>query len=199
MSMLVLVLAAAGVPAAAPASAPDAAAPIEQVLLAPLFHRPFACMEHPEGQLRFPGDALGADCLVVGGLAESGYMKFFRGDGRRNADWYGWRAEVFAPLDGEVVTVRDNPVTNAPGHLGKPPAAAVAIRAADGTTVVLAHLQDIRVRVGQHVATGEFIALDGNNGVARSPHVHVGAFREQVPLQIRWDLRVEGQVLDWSR
>ena len=55
----------------------------------------------------------------------------------------------------------------------------------------MAHLVDFRVKAGDRVTAGQLIALDGNNGMARNPHVHVGAWRQKdnMPLQIRWDLR----------
>jgi murein DD-endopeptidase MepM/ murein hydrolase activator NlpD len=60
--------------------------------------------------------------------------------------------------------------------------------------VVYAHLDDIRVRVGNHVIVGHVVALDGNNGSARNPHVHVGAYLGKTPLQIHWDLAAEGRI-----
>ena len=169
--------------------------PINQVTIAPLFYLPFACMDHPEGQLSDLGDAVGTDCMVVGGFkGAAGYMRFFRTDGLRNEDWYGWRAEVHAPFDGEVTAVSLNPVTNEPGSMGKPPASYVQFRRGDGTVVVYAHVQDVRVKVGDHVSSGDVVAVDGNNGTARAPHIHVGAYRGKEPLQVRWDLRAEGRV-----
>jgi hypothetical protein len=179
----------------AASAGPSQKPPIEQVEIAPVFYKAFACIDHPEGQLEDLGDALGTDCIVVGGLGgPSGIMRFFKTDGARNEDWYGWRAEVHAPFDGVVKEVGSNPVTNAPGTMGKPPASYIAFRRGDGTVVVYAHVEDVRVRVGDRVASGEVVAVDGNNGTARAPHVHVAAYRDKTPLQIRWDLRAEGRV-----
>jgi len=50
------------------------------------------------------------------------------------------------------------------------------------------------VRLGDRVSVGQVVALDGNNGSARNPHVHVGAYRGKTPLQIRWDLAAEGRI-----
>jgi hypothetical protein len=57
-----------------------------------------------------------------------------------------------------------------------------------------AHLDNIRVHQGDHVGAGQVVALDGDNGTAKNPHVHVGAYRGKKPLQIRWDLAAEGRI-----
>ena len=44
------------------------------------------------------------------------------------------------------------------------------------------------------VKAGQVVAVDGNNGAAEAPHVHVGAFRGRVPFQVRWDQRAEGKL-----
>lgn len=166
--------------------------PIEQVMLGPIFRQRFMCAPHPMGELDYAGDALGSDCLVTGGVAgASGYMKFYRTDGKANEDWYGWHAEVLAPVAGTVLGLLAKPESNVPGTMGPPPAGQIRILTDDGIVVVLAHLTDFRVKAGDRVAAGQVIAVDGNNGMARNPHVHVGAWRQKnlVPLQIRWDLR----------
>jgi hypothetical protein len=170
-------------------------APIEQIEIAPLFYKPFACIDHPAGQPTDLGDALGTDCMIVGGFQpSSGFLRFYAGDGARNDEWYGWHADVHAPFDAVVTEVRTNPVTNIPGLMGKPPASYIAFRRADGAVVVYAHVDAIRVKVGDTVAMGQVVAIDGNNGTARMPHVHVGAYRAGKPLQIRWDLAAEGRI-----
>jgi murein DD-endopeptidase MepM/ murein hydrolase activator NlpD len=67
----------------------------------------------------------------------------------------------------------------------------IQIRRADGIIVVLAHVANIRVKLGDRVTAGQVIANVGNNGMARNPHIHIGAWRESnaEPLQIRWDLQ----------
>lgn len=170
--------------------------PIQQVTLAPLFHEPFACAEHPVGQLLGTGDALGTDCMIIGGAADAthGYNKLYRGLGEKNEDWYGWHKTVHAPFDSVVTYVHVNPVTNSPGSMGKPPASAIMFTRADGMNVLYAHIADIRVREGDHVKAGDVVALDSNNGFARNPHVHVGAYKGTEAFQIRWDLAAMGAV-----
>jgi hypothetical protein len=196
MSILLSVLLLQASPPAKSFVIPPKAAPVTgeigQVTLAPLFAAPFTCMEHYAGQLAYAGDALGTDCMVTGGIEEGrGYSKLYRTDGTANEDWYGWHAEVLAPIEGTVIGVFAKPETNVPGTMGKPPAAMIQFRRDDGVIVVYAHVTDIRVKPGDRVRAGQVVALDGNNGMARAPHIHVGAYREKTaePLQIRWDLR----------
>jgi hypothetical protein len=181
-------------PQVAPPKAPppDTAAPIEEVVLHPLFAADFMCSEHFEGQLPYLGDALGSDCMVMGGLegdGESGYMKLYRTAGKTNEDWYGWREPVLSPIAGTVDRVNINPVVNTPGQMGEPPASFVMVTAADGTHVLLAHVSEPAVKQGDVVQAGQQLGVIGNNGFARAPHIHIGAWRGNTPLQIRFDLR----------
>lgn len=166
--------------------------PIQQVSLSPIFASDFVCSEHFAGQIPFAGDDLGSDCMVTGGVSDSsGFSKLYKSDGRTNEDWYSWGAEVRAPTDGIIAGVVANSGVNLPGTMGKPPAAMLQIRRADGIVVVLAHVADVRVKLGDPVNAGQVIGVIGNNGMARNPHIHVGTWREanDEPLQIRWDLR----------
>jgi hypothetical protein len=169
--------------------------PIQAVEIAPLFYQRFACTEHVNGELSDLGDALGSDCLVLGGMgAPKGMIRFYKTNGANNEDWYSWHVEVHAPFDGVVMEIGINGITNTPGNAGQPPPGYIKFHRADGVVVVYAHLDDIRVHQGDHVGVGQVVALDGNNGTAKNPHVHVGAYRGKTPLQIRWDLAAEGRI-----
>lgn len=173
-----------------------AAADPEAVLAHPPFTGYYQCGEHYEGQFKFKGDALGSDCVVAELVTEDGrtWSRTHRGDGRRNEDWFGWNAELLSPCDCTVVKLHLNPVTNLPGVLGKPPASHLVLERADGVRFLLAHLQAPTVAPGDAVRAGQPIARVGNNGYGRVPHVHVGAWRGELPLQIRWDQRAMNQV-----
>ena len=169
--------------------------PIEAVELAPVFHQRFACTEHVDGELSDLGDALGSDCLVLGGMgASKGIMRFYKTNGGFNEDWYGWHAEIHAPFDGVVIEIGSNSKTNTPGNPGHPPPGYIKFRRADGVVAVYAHLDGITVHQGDHVGVGQVVALDANNGTAKNPHVHVGAYRDETPLQIRWNLAAERRI-----
>jgi hypothetical protein len=169
--------------------------PIEAVEIAPLFYQRFACTEHVNGELRDLGDALGSDCLVLGGMGTpKGFLRFYKTNGATNEDWYGWHAEVHAPFDGVVSKVAINRATNTPGTPGQSPPGYIEFKRADGVVVVYAHLDNAKVHQGDQVRVGQVVALCGNNGSAKNPHVHVGAYLGEKPLQIRWDLAAEGQI-----
>lgn len=164
---------------------------IETVTLHRLFNAYFSCGEHYAGELQYVGDALGTDCLIQGGEVTDagGFVRPFRTNGAANEDWYGWNAEVLAPFDGTVRRIRLNEVVNQPGTLGRPPASMIVFERADGVLVGYAHIQNPLVAEGDHVVAGQVVAHVGNNGFSRNPHIHVGAWKDQTPYQIRWDLR----------
>lgn len=196
--LLAILLLAVSVRAQAPEPPSPTAAKVDAIgfaLIHPLFSADYMCSEHFEGQLNYPGDDLGADCIVTGGLSTdetSGFSKAYKTDGKTNEDWYGWREPVLAPITGTVARIHVNPVVNKPGEMGKPPASFVVFRHDDGMMVLVAHVADIAVKEGDKVTAGQPFAKVGNNGFSRSPHIHIGAWRDMTPLQIRFDLRAKG-------
>jgi murein DD-endopeptidase MepM/ murein hydrolase activator NlpD len=169
---------------------PTADSARQSLALYPLTHRPFVCLEHPLGQLKKLGDALGSDCVIIGfgSGARARFPMFYRGSGISNPDWIGWRADVLAPVDGVIDSINVNSVTNNPGTLGKERASVIIFRRADGLRVLYAHVQDIIVEVGDTVRAGQRVARVGNNGPAYFPHTHIGAYQGGHPLQIIFDL-----------
>jgi hypothetical protein len=179
---MVLVAAAAGV---------SRADGLPSVLVHPIFDRYYTCSEHWDGQFDGVGDALGADCTVVRLVEEAGraWLRSYAKQGLANEDWFGWQQQVLAPVDGVVVKTNVNPVVNEPGRMGKGRSTFVVLEAGDGVMVLLAHLDQLAVKVGDKVKAGQPIARLGNNGQSRHPHVHVGAWKGKQPLQVRFDQR----------
>jgi hypothetical protein len=171
------------------ASAHAADPKIEAVIAHPMFSTIFTCSEHAYGELHGLGDELGSDCVVEKFVEDHGrtWLRSYKSDGRKNEDWYGWNADVLAPCAGKVVDIRENKVTNQPGIMGKPPAAWIHVGCEDGVHFMLAHIASPIVKVGDRVEAGQKMAQVGNNGMARHPHIHIGAWRDQTPLQIRFD------------
>ena len=187
--LVILSTACATSPAGPPAQSEDRS--IEAVVLHPIFDTWFMTLEHQAGETLELGDALGSDLLVAEMVEDQGrtWLRTHRGDGSRNEDWYGWDREVLAPIDGEVVRVHVNPILNEPGIMQPGMASLVVLRAGDGTHVTVAHVRKIRVAEGDRVQAGQPIGRVGNDGFSRHPHIHVGAWRDGGPLQIRFDLR----------
>lgn len=148
----------------------DASAAIEQVLAHPLFRERYMCAEHAVGELPFPGDDLGQDCVIAAfdEASPGGFLKLYRTDGASNEDWYGWNRPVHSPCDCEVVQLHVNPTTNVPGEPVPGRASGIVLKAADGTMFAVAHLQGFVVDAGAQVKAGERIGFVGNNGYARA-------------------------------
>jgi murein DD-endopeptidase MepM/ murein hydrolase activator NlpD len=170
--------------------------PLSSVVIYPFTYQHFVCLEHPLGQLKRLGDALGSDCVIVGfgSGSRAKFPSFYRTTGAKNADWIGWGASVLAPFDAIVDSVNVNTVMNVPGVLGKDRAGVIIFRRVDGLRVVFAHVQDIRVKVGDSVSAGQRVARVGNNGAAYFPHTHIGAYKDGQPLQIQFDLAAMGDM-----
>ncbi len=62
--------------------------------------------------------------------------------------------------------------------------------------VSFAHIMDVCVQTGDIASSGDVIAKVGNNGYSRHPHIHIGAWKNDIPLQIKFDLTKMGQQLE---
>ncbi len=103
-----------------------------------------------------------------------------RGDEHRNESYWGFGQFVQTVAGGQVVAVVDSIPDNAP-HSPLPPITLgniagnlVTIRIASGQYATYAHLKlgSVRVHMGQHVSSGDVIALLGNSGQTTAPHLH---------------------------
>jgi hypothetical protein len=128
-----------------PPLAADVVGPIAQIELSPVFAQRYVCVEHAL-ELTHAGDALGTDCQVTGAveIGSNGFSKLYRSDGKTNADWHGWHADVLAPFDGKVVYVFQSSEENAPGVLGSTPAGTLRFENAAGVIVNYGHVEGQR-------------------------------------------------------
>jgi len=98
---------------------------------------------------------------------------------------------VYAARDGVVINTRHDSYRGAPAPVMLDQANFIEILHSDGTIAVYAHLHwdSIRVRVGEHVARGQYLANSGNTGFTSGPHLHFAVIRNagledvSVPIQ----------------
>lgn len=134
------------------------------------------------------GDQLARD-FVVATSNNEGLIQLFENDGKANKDYTGWRKHVLAPITGTVVLTNHPDTTNKPGVMNRDAEPGrIYIEDDEGATVTLVHVREIKVKEGQEVKAGESVAKVGNNGNSTGPHVHVGAWKDETPLQIQVDL-----------
>lgn len=74
--------------------------------------------------------------------------------------------KLFSPVDGVIKKIVDYGDKN----LGK----GIFIETDDNKTVIMGHLSDFKVKVGQIVKEGDLVALSGNTGRSTGAHLHLG-------------------------
>jgi len=86
---------------------------------------------------------------------------------------------VYAAREGTVINVRHDSFRGGTAGAMADQANLIEILHDDGTIAVYGHLHwdSIRVRIGQHVALGEYIADSGNTGFSSGPHLHFAVWR----------------------
>lgn len=194
--LLILVTAVIGYGQLKPAKATDTIT-IESVVIHPVYEVKFSSNDHYYGQFKGAlGDELGKDVMVVkyAGGPDNRFPRFYKNDGSMNEDWFGWNQKVLAPFAGKVVKVYVNNETNKPGYKGEGRASSIIFERQDGVKVVYGHVQNIKVKEGDHVEAGQHVAHVGNNGYAWMPHIHIGAWQGKQPLQIVFDLKALGEL-----
>lgn len=149
----------------------------------------FTCSEHWDGQFQYPGDALGTDCVVQAFRKEDGrmFMVSYQGKGYKNEDWFGYGKELLSPCDCRVININVNKITNTPGKMTPGQSSSIIFQKKDGTSILLAHIGKMLVKEGDTVNAGDVVGHIGNNGYSRNPHVHIGAWKGDEPLQIQFD------------
>jgi Peptidase family M23 len=107
----------------------------------------------------------------------------YSGDRLDNHSYHAYGQAVLAVADGTIVTAKDGIPENVPRHEGFRPAVPITFDTLAGNTITLdlgggqfayyMHLQPgLRVKAGDHVRRGQVLALVGDSGDAREPHLH---------------------------
>ncbi len=100
---------------------------------------------------------------------------------------------IYAARDGVVINLQHDKFLTAASPVMLDQANMVEILHDDGTIAIYAHLHwdSVRVRPGQRVAQGEYLADSGNTGFSTGPHLHfcvtynAGLATHSIPLQFR--------------
>jgi len=102
--------------------------------------------------------------------------KNFRGGGAKVEDYYCFGRKVLAPAAGVVTVAITGVPDNAIGSLNPYSALgnALFVEHRPGEVSVLAHLKldSLRVKLGDHVRSGQVLGLSGNSGNSTRPHLH---------------------------
>lgn len=101
---------------------------------------------------------------------------------------------VYAAREGTVINVRHDSFNGAPVPQMADQANVILILHEDGTIAMYAHLHwdSIRVRIGQHVQRGEYIADSGNTGFSTGPHLHFAVERNSGVADVSIPVQFEG-------
>jgi murein DD-endopeptidase len=118
--------------------------------------------------------------------------RLFHGDGKSNANFYGYGAEVLAVADGRISDLKDG----LPDNIGSTERSArdITLENAFGNYLILdlgqgrfaayAHLQpgSLKVQLGDRVKSGQVLALLGNSGNSDAPHLHFQLANANSPM-----------------
>ncbi|MEK6287398.1 MAG: M23 family metallopeptidase [Acidobacteriota bacterium] len=118
--------------------------------------------------------------------------QLWSGDVGKNANWFGYGAEIVAVADAVVASVNDSVPENKPDTDSR--AVPITLETIGGNYVTLDlgngryamyfHMQPgkIRVKVGDKVRRGEVLGLVGNSGNSDGPHLHFQICEADSPL-----------------
>jgi murein DD-endopeptidase len=138
--------------------------------------------DHRRAMLSVLGNTAIAQRFAIDWLKLGADGKGFHGDGKVNANWYGYGTEVVAVVDGVVSEVKDGIPENVP--LTTERAVPITLETIAGNHLVLslgsgrfalyAHLQpgSLRAKTGDRVRRGQVLGLLGNSGNSDAPHLH---------------------------
>ena len=139
-----------------------------------------AANHHRRGQRSVDGHFVLPERYAIDFVKVDKAGELSKGDGKRNADYFGFGAPVLAVADATVVDVYDE-LADAPPQQPLPPPTLpnaggnhVILDLGGGVWAMYGHLKasSIRVRAGDRVKAGEVIAQLGNNGNSDLPHLH---------------------------
>jgi hypothetical protein len=155
----------------------------------------------PNGRPRNP-QAFAIDFLQ---LDASG--RYYKGNPKKNENWKGFGADIYAAAPGRVIQVRRNMPDNVPGSfpstttINNAGGNMVITEVGPGQYVAYGHMVkgSVTVRVGDRVRRGQKLGRLGNSGNSDAPHLHFQVMNKPSlvdadPLPFVFDtMRLDGQ------
>ena len=101
---------------------------------------------------------------------------------------------VYSAREGTVINERHDFFRGAAAPVMLDQANVIEILHSDGTIGVYAHLRwdSIRVRIGEHVVRGQYIADSGNTGFTSGPHLHFAVIRNSAGAEVSVPIQFAG-------
>jgi murein DD-endopeptidase MepM/ murein hydrolase activator NlpD len=101
---------------------------------------------------------------------------------------------VYAAREGIVINTRHDSYRGAPAPVMLDQANFIQILHADGTIAVYGHLHwdSIRVRIGEHIVRGQYLANSGNTGFTSGPHLHFAIIRNAGEMNVSVPIQFAG-------
>lgn len=101
---------------------------------------------------------------------------------KKNINYNIFQDTVYSPINGFVKYIYNNSEDHDAGNLIKHKGAKsniIELQTDEGYKVVLAHLliNSMKVKVGDSVVKGQPIALVGNSGYSKAPHLHIHSYK----------------------
>jgi hypothetical protein len=144
----------------------------------------FSAIYHPPSELVYLGDRDGVDYMPIGKVEKR--FQTFRTTGATNEDYFGYGMEALAPVAGLVTTVNHPTGVNPIGTMNASPVGLLEIKTKEDVNLLIAHLDNIKVKVGDEVSIGSVIGTISNNGFSRAPHLHIGAYKNDRPVLVEF-------------
>ncbi|EDM43248.1 hypothetical protein SCB49_00797 [unidentified eubacterium SCB49] len=102
--------------------------------------------------------------------------KSYQRSGTRNEDYYAFGKPIYAVCDAEVVAINTGVHDNPPGRMNttEPFGNMITLKTAAEEYIVYAHFEQgtIKVKIGDQVKQGQYLANCGNSGNSSEPHLH---------------------------
>jgi murein DD-endopeptidase MepM/ murein hydrolase activator NlpD len=121
--------------------------------------------------VKSPSQRRAADLVIVNAEGKS-----YKGDGKKNEDYFAYGKNILAVADGTVVQAIDGMQENAPGVMSPLMALgnSVVIEHPGPVFSMYAHLKtgSVKVKAGAKVKKGTVVGLCGNSGNTSEPHLH---------------------------